>query len=80
MNQIHYFFKPFAISITFTAIYFLIAAVYRGRQIPQCFHCGAIKVRSSPPFGFRDIAGKFLSGSVLPLHGLPCTVPRIASV
>jgi hypothetical protein len=58
MRQLLYFIKPGAILITFIALYFLMIAVFRGRQIPQCFNCGAIKVRSSRPTGFWRVADK----------------------
>ena len=49
--------EPGAIIIALIAFTFLAIAIYRGKQIPQCLHCGAIKVRPSQPSGFWDLIG-----------------------
>jgi hypothetical protein len=36
-------------------MFFLLLAVLRGRHIPQCFQCGAVKVRPSYPSGLVDL-------------------------
>jgi hypothetical protein len=59
MRQILYLVEPGAILIAFIALFFLLAAISRGRLIPQCFQCGAIKVRPSRPTGFWDLTGTF---------------------
>jgi hypothetical protein len=41
------------------AFAFLITIVLRGRRIPQCFSCGAMKVRRSRPVGIFDSVGGF---------------------
>jgi hypothetical protein len=56
MREMLYMFEPGAILMAFVVISLLIATVIRGRQIPQCFQCGAIKVRPSRPAGFWDAA------------------------
>jgi hypothetical protein len=57
MHQMLYFFRPGAIILAVFFIFgFVVMPILRGRQIPQCFQCGAIKVRPSPPSGFWDAA------------------------
>lgn len=51
--------RPGAILLAVIAFSFLIVAILRGRRIPQCFACGAIKVRPSSPIGFVDSVGSF---------------------
>jgi hypothetical protein len=53
----HYLFKPGAILTCLIALFFLAVTIQRGRQIPQCFRCGALKVRPSRPSGLLDLAG-----------------------
>lgn len=55
--MMHYLFEPAAILILLIALSFLFLIHLRGRQIPQCFLCGAPKVRRSRPIGILDIAG-----------------------
>jgi len=57
MRLMFYLFEPGAILIAFLVISFLVMTIIRGRQIPQCFQCGAFKVRPSRPTGFWDAAG-----------------------
>jgi hypothetical protein len=59
MRQILHLIEPGAILILCIAVFFLLAAIGRGRRIPQCFQCGAIKVRPSRPTGFWDLTGTF---------------------
>lgn len=59
MRQMFYLVGPGAILMAFIFISFLIMAIVRGRLIPQCFQCGAFKVRPSQPSGFWDLAGNF---------------------
>jgi hypothetical protein len=56
MRQMLYLFEPGAVLMAFIAFSFLIMTFIRGRQIPQCFRCGALKVRPSRPIGFWDAA------------------------
>jgi hypothetical protein len=72
-----YLIEPGAIFLFLIAFSFLLTAVLRGRRIPQCFQCGAIKVRPSRPTGLWDLAGKLLlirsyrcSGCLLRFHAL----------
>jgi hypothetical protein len=58
MHQMLFLFEPGAILIALIAFSFLGIAIFRGRQIPQCFVCGAIKVRPSRPHGFLDHAAR----------------------
>lgn len=57
MRQIIHLIEPGAILIALIAFAFLLAAISRGRRIPQCFQCGAVKVRPSRPTGFWDLTG-----------------------
>jgi hypothetical protein len=57
MHHMLYFFGPGAIILTAFFIFSsLVMPILRGRQIPQCFQCGAIKVRPSAPSGLWDLA------------------------
>jgi hypothetical protein len=58
--MIRYLFEPAAVLILLIALSFLILIHMRGRQIPQCFVCGAQKVRPSRPIGVLDFAGSAL--------------------
>jgi hypothetical protein len=60
MRQILYLFEPGAILFALVALSFMLMAFIRGRQIPQCFQCGAIKVRPSRPTGILELVGTFL--------------------
>ena len=60
MRQVLYLFEPGAILFTFLIFSFLVITFIRGRRIPQCFQCGALKVRPSRPVGFWDSAGTLL--------------------
>jgi hypothetical protein len=60
MHKMLFLFGPGAILMTVIALSFLAVTLFRGRQIPQCFQCGAIKVRPSRPSGFLDVAGSIL--------------------
>lgn len=60
MEQIAiYLFKPAAIVMAFLGLSFLVMSILRGRRLPQCFSCGAMKVRPSRPCGLLDFAGAF---------------------
>jgi hypothetical protein len=58
MHRVLYQLEPGAILgavlIIVISLGFLVNAVMRGRHIPACFQCGAVKVRPSPPIGFVD--------------------------
>jgi hypothetical protein len=54
------FLEPGAILLALIVLSFLAIVIVRGRQIPQCFQCGAMKVRPSRPVGFWDNAGNLL--------------------
>jgi hypothetical protein len=60
MRQILYLFEPGAILFILVALSFVVMTIVRGRQIPQCYHCGAIKVRPSRPAGILDLVGTFV--------------------
>jgi hypothetical protein len=60
MRQILYLFEPGAILFALIALSFVVMTIVRGRQIPQCYHCGAIKVRTSRPDGILDLVGSFM--------------------
>jgi hypothetical protein len=67
VHKLLYLLRPGAILIAFIFLGFLTAAILRGRQIPRCFQCGAVKVRPSLPTGFLD-----LCGSLFQLHPYRC--------
>ena len=53
--------EPGVIIVAILIFSFLLIAIARGRQIPQCFQCGASKVRPSRPAGKLDwVANIFL--------------------
>jgi hypothetical protein len=56
MHQLLHIFEPGAILIALIVFLSLIVTVVRGFQIPQCFYCGATKVRPSRRAGFWDTA------------------------
>jgi hypothetical protein len=60
MHKLLYLIEPGAILSVLIAVCFLVIAILRGRDIPQCFQCGAIKVRPSRPVGLWDVVGTFL--------------------
>jgi hypothetical protein len=57
MHNISYLFEPGAILLVLMLLTYVAMAIFRGKQIPQCFQCGAYKVRPSHPNGFLDMAG-----------------------
>ncbi len=65
-----YLVEPGLVLIAFVAFSFLLIAVLRGRYIPQCFQCGATKVRPSRPLGVLELAAAFLL--VRPYRCLGC--------
>jgi hypothetical protein len=61
LEIIVYLFKPAAVVAALLALSFLIVTIARSRHLPQCFSCGAMKVRPSRPDGILDhIRGFFL--------------------
>ena len=60
MREMLFLFEPGVILLAFIAFSYLVITAIRGSQIPQCFQCGAIKVRPSRPVGFWDNAGTYL--------------------
>ena len=48
---LRYLFKPGAIALAFLALSSLIMTMLRAYRLPQCFACGAMKVRLSQPNG-----------------------------
>ena len=52
--------KPGAILVVLLACTFLVIAFLRGRRIPQCSSCGAMKARPSRPSGVLEAGGVFL--------------------
>jgi hypothetical protein len=51
-----YLFGPGVILLAVISLGFVVMSILRGRSIPRCFECGAVKVRPSPPLGFLDLA------------------------
>jgi hypothetical protein len=61
MHQAIYLITPAAFLMTCLALCFLVAAIMRDHKTPQCFRCGAVKVRPSRPSGLLELAAaKFL--------------------
>lgn len=60
MHLILYMVKMGAVLMLFVSLGFVAMSILRGRHIPQCFECGAIKVRPSAPLGFFDLAASIL--------------------
>ncbi|HTB11740.1 MAG TPA: hypothetical protein VK752_09220 [Bryobacteraceae bacterium] len=56
IRQMFVIVEPVAILVAAIAFLSLIMILIRGRQIPQCYYCGAIKVRPSRPTGWMDLA------------------------
>jgi hypothetical protein len=52
--------KPSAILIALIVCTFLVMAFFRGRRVPQCSSCGAMKARPSRASGFLEAAGVIL--------------------
>ena len=70
MHKLRYLLEPGFILITFICLGFLANAIMRARYIPQCFQCGALKVKPSPPAGFLDTAASILM--IRPYRCLGC--------
>jgi len=60
MRNILHIFEPGAIIIALIFLFSLIITMVRGFQIPQCFYCGASKVRPSRPSGFLDAVATYI--------------------
>ena len=61
MLHMYYFFEePGAILLAIIAFSLMLALIGRGRQIPRCYYCGAMKVRGSRPIGLLDKTVSFL--------------------
>src|SRR5580700_2343031 len=57
MEHIRNFAEFGAALIALIALSFLVMVVLRSRKIPECFSCGAMKVRPSRVVGFWDTLG-----------------------
>lgn len=55
-----FYLKPSAILIALIVSTFLVMAFFRGRRIPQCSSCGAMKARPSRPSGLIEAAAGIL--------------------
>ena len=56
MHNMLYLLEPGAVLVAIVLFSFLIMIFLRGRRIPECFQCGAFKVRASRPAGPIDLA------------------------
>jgi hypothetical protein len=56
MHNMLYLLEPGAVVVSIVLFSFLITIFLRGRRIPECFQCGAIKVRPSRLAGPIDFA------------------------
>jgi hypothetical protein len=52
--------KPSAILIALIVSTFLVMAFFRGRRVPQCSSCGAMKARPSLPSGLLEASAGIL--------------------
>lgn len=68
MHEMLYLIKPGLIIFCCVAFSFLLALINRGSWIPQCFQCGATKVRPSHATGFWA-----LFGSMFLIRSYRCT-------
>ena len=57
MDQIRNFAEFGAALIALIALPFVVMVILRSRKIPECFSCGAMKVRPSRVVGFWDTFG-----------------------
>jgi hypothetical protein len=57
MDHVRYFAEFGAAMVALIALPFLVMVVLRSRKIPECFSCGAMKVRPSRVVGFWDTFG-----------------------
>jgi hypothetical protein len=57
VDHARFFIELGAILIAAIALPFLAMVILRGRRIPECFSCGARKVRPSQVAGFWDLVG-----------------------
>jgi hypothetical protein len=55
-NMYRSFEGPGVILLAIVAFSLVLALIGRGRQIPRCYYCGAMKVRGSRPLGLWDKA------------------------
>jgi hypothetical protein len=60
MHQMLFLLKPGAVLAALILLCFLAVPILRGRRIPECFVCGATKVRPSRLNGFFDHAGAII--------------------
>ena len=60
MHKLLHILEPGAILIGLIVLSSLVISMIRGLQIPQCFYCGAIKVRPARPTGFLEAAAIIL--------------------
>src|SRR5271170_6402802 len=72
MRHLLHILEPGAILIALIVVSSLTITLVRGFQIPQCFYCGAAKVRPSRPAGFWD--GLAMIILVRPYRCLGCRV------
>lgn len=59
MHYLRHFFEFFGVSVAALIVLFVIMLIVRGWRIPQCYMCGAMKVRPSHPAGLMDRIARF---------------------
>lgn len=59
MHYFRHFLEFFGVSLAAMIVFFVIMLIVRGWRIPQCYICGAMKVRPSRPSGFMDAVARF---------------------
>lgn len=60
MHKLLHILEPGAILIGLIVLSSLVISMIRGLQIPQCFYCGATKVRPARPTGLLEAAAIIL--------------------
>ena len=60
MPDIRFLLESGAILIAIIVFFSMVISMIRGLPIPQCFYCGALKVRPSRPSGFLDLLAKLV--------------------
>jgi hypothetical protein len=60
MHNMLHIIKPGAILVAVVFLSALVISMIRGLQIPQCFYCGAVKVRPARPSGFWETVAMLL--------------------
>lgn len=61
VDYLRYFVELSAALLAAIALPYLVVTLYRSRRIPECYSCGAMKMRPSRVVGFWDVLGSAFS-------------------